>query len=78
GGAQYLYTLRGVIYHGNDHFTARIITREGDIWYHDGMLTGSELIPDGTLASRVDLTTCRSRVAIVAVYALISTIGMNV
>ncbi|KAF8874336.1 hypothetical protein BD779DRAFT_1476546 [Infundibulicybe gibba] len=32
---QYSYILRGIIYHGNDHFTARVITEGGGVWYHD-------------------------------------------
>ncbi|KAF8880327.1 hypothetical protein BD779DRAFT_1422597, partial [Infundibulicybe gibba] len=33
------YALRGVIYHGHGHFTARVITADGIVWYHDGMDT---------------------------------------
>ena len=34
------YTLRGLIYFGNFHFTSRVIEGSGDIWYNDGMTTG--------------------------------------
>jgi len=31
------YTLAAVIYYGNQHFTAQIVTRDGRIWFYDGM-----------------------------------------
>lgn len=34
--------LRGVIYYGSYHFTARLIDLQSNIWYHDGMLTGTQ------------------------------------
>lgn len=33
-----VYRLAGIIYHGFNHFTARFIQHNGDIWYYDGML----------------------------------------
>ena len=41
--------LRGIVYHGNNHFTSRIISSEGHIWFHDGMSTGSTCEDDGYL-----------------------------
>ena len=38
-----------VIYHGGFHFTARIITAEGQVWYNDGMTTGNSSQYDGNL-----------------------------
>ena len=35
------YMLKGVIYHGANHFVARIVDSQGWIWYHDGMVTGN-------------------------------------
>ena len=34
-GIQYLFKLRGVIYFSQNHFTSRVITRSGQIWFHD-------------------------------------------
>ncbi|KAJ7120527.1 hypothetical protein C8R43DRAFT_883521 [Mycena crocata] len=45
------YNLRAIIYHGENHFTSRIIKPSGQIWYHDGILTGGECKPDGMLSS---------------------------
>ena len=36
-GIQYLFKLRGVIYFSQNHFTSRVITQSGQIWFHDGM-----------------------------------------
>jgi hypothetical protein len=38
------YSLRGIVYYSNHHFTSRFVTGTGMIWFHDGMLTGSSLI----------------------------------
>jgi hypothetical protein len=38
------YSLRGIIYFENNHFTARVITRTGMVWFHDGMFTGRSLL----------------------------------
>jgi len=33
--------LKGVVYYGNYHYTSRIIDSDKNIWFHDGMTTGS-------------------------------------
>ena len=33
--------VRGLIYHGNFYFTSHIIGNYNNVWYHDGMTTGS-------------------------------------
>ena len=38
------YVLRGVIYFYNNHFTERVVTSTGMIWYHDGIFTGRSLV----------------------------------
>ncbi|KAF8229950.1 hypothetical protein L208DRAFT_1284215, partial [Tricholoma matsutake] len=38
------YHLRGIIYYAAEHFTARVITGSGMVWYHDGLLTGQSLV----------------------------------
>ncbi|KAK7017230.1 hypothetical protein R3P38DRAFT_3320577 [Favolaschia claudopus] len=54
------YMLRGVLYAGGNHFTSRIVTESGDIWYHDGIETGSKLITEGNLHTKTAkfLNTC--------------------
>jgi hypothetical protein len=50
------YNLRGVIYFSCEHFTSRIITNNGMIWFHDGIFTGSRLIHEPTNISSVPVT----------------------
>ncbi|KAJ6532494.1 hypothetical protein B0H19DRAFT_896463, partial [Mycena capillaripes] len=38
--------LRGIIYRGQNHFTCRFIGRDGRVWFHDGIFTRSNCIPD--------------------------------
>lgn len=35
------YILKGIIYSNGDHFTARLIDEELNVWYHDGQVTRS-------------------------------------
>jgi hypothetical protein len=44
GGLHRRYTLRGVIYFSGEHFTSRVITRSGMVWFHDGIFTGGSLV----------------------------------
>ena len=41
-GSQLKYTLRGIIYHGSNHFTCRYLDEQGRSWTIDG-LTVSEM-----------------------------------
>ena len=33
--------VRGLIYYGNFHYTSHIIGNDNNVWYHNGMTTGS-------------------------------------
>ena len=63
--------LRGIVYHGSNHFTSRIISSEGDIWFHDGIATGKSCEDDGHLSttSNQDLKSCKGRQLVLAIYA---------
>ncbi|KAF9455951.1 hypothetical protein BDZ94DRAFT_1135828, partial [Collybia nuda] len=63
------YCLRGIIYYGDNHFTARYITSGGQIWFHDGMITGQSMRYEGMLNSQLDLYTCQSKTAVSALYS---------
>src|ERR1700736_6350351 len=39
-GETVVLDVRGLIYHGDFHFTSRIIGADGIVWYHDGITTG--------------------------------------
>ena len=47
------YDLRGVIYYAADHFTTRVITSSGMVWYHDGLLTGRSLVYEGMAPTQI-------------------------
>lgn len=70
-GDQRHYTLKGIIYYGNEHFTSRIISNDNMVWYHDGMTTGPHMVPQGPLSTISNLMTCRNRHASVAIYTLL-------
>ena len=61
--SQIRYVLRGVIYFDNHHFTERVITSTGMIWYHDGIFTGPSLVFESQ-----DLTSITMENAVMAFY----------
>ena len=61
------YRLRGIIYFGHHHFTSRFVSHHEVVWYHDGLVTGSSLINEGTLES-VDLSRRGSLVVTATLY----------
>jgi hypothetical protein len=63
--------LRGIVYHGNNHFTSRIVSLDNQVWYHDGMTTGRSCISDGLLNDVCDagLRMCQQGSLVLAVYA---------
>jgi hypothetical protein len=67
-----VYTLRGIIYLGNFHFTSRIITSDNIVWYHDGIETKNICIREDTLQilNYDELQQCNGRNATLLVYAL--------
>ena len=63
--------LRGIVYHGDNHFTSRIISPGGDIWFHDGITTKSSCESDGHFNTTSDkqLKNCKGKSLVLAVYA---------
>jgi hypothetical protein len=63
--------LRGIVYHGQYHFTSRIITAQKQVWYHDGMITGNSCSRDTDLTqlSDHDIRHCKNRNLVLAIYA---------
>ena len=55
----YKYNLAGIVYYRNEHFVSNVITADKQVWYYDGITTGSQLIYSGSLLSCPQLTTCR-------------------
>src|ERR1700732_2364800 len=63
--------VRGLIYHGDFHFTSHIIGNDNNVWYHDGMTTGSTCKSEGDfdIFSTKKLLKCRGKRLILVVYA---------
>ena len=71
GDQRTVLKLRGLIYFGDIHFTSRIISDDGTIWYHDVMVTGGTTVLDGRLDEMTPkaLLTCRGKKLEIALYA---------
>jgi hypothetical protein len=63
--------LRGLVYFGNFHFTSRVISTEGDIWYSDGKDLGRTCLADGhsSLMHKEDWQTCKNNTLLLSIYA---------
>ena len=70
-GETVVLEVRGLIYHGDFHFTSRIIGTDGIVWYHDGMTTGSSCENEGDFDkfSSKKLLKCKRKKLILVVYA---------
>ena len=62
--------LKGLVYHGDYHFTSRIIDNSGNIWFHDGMTTGKIALKEGKFGSvsQPNLKECRNKQLCLALY----------
>ena len=69
-GIQYLFKLRGVIYFSQNHFTSRVITQSGQIWFHDGMTLQHSMRYEGLLDTELcpDIFYSNGGNAILAIY----------
>lgn len=55
--------LHGVIYFLGEHFTSRVITSNGMVWFHDRLFTGNSLV-----YKFVDISSIRLEDSTLAVY----------
>jgi uncharacterized protein DUF6570/helitron helicase-like protein/PIF1-like helicase len=62
------YNLAGVVYYKEEHFVSNVITADNQLWFYDGLTSGSHLVYSGSLASCQQLTTCRGGSASAAFY----------
>jgi hypothetical protein len=61
--------LAGVVYYGQQHFTAQIILSDGQIWFYDGITTGRSLVYSGSIHQNPpDMSHCRGKQASTAIY----------
>ncbi|KAJ7153845.1 hypothetical protein C8R46DRAFT_897874 [Mycena filopes] len=73
GGKREILRLRGIIYGGQGHFTCRYVQRQGQMWFHDGITTGSSCLRESMLQDvddRLRLHRCGEKAAIAVLYAL--------
>ncbi|KAF8875566.1 hypothetical protein BD779DRAFT_1450037, partial [Infundibulicybe gibba] len=63
------YNLRGVIYYGGQHFTARLITTNGVVWYYDGIRDESPVVWEASATTLLDMYQCGLQTAILTIYA---------
>src|SRR5882724_7842651 len=70
-GETVVLDVRGLIYHGDFHFTSHIIRTDGNVWYHDGMTSRSSCENEGDFDkfSSKNLLKCRGKKLILVVYA---------
>ncbi|KAJ6458942.1 hypothetical protein C8R47DRAFT_994903 [Mycena vitilis] len=64
--------LRGIVYGGQSHFTCRLIGKDGKMWFHDGITTGRDCIPEVNFQSLPDklvLHRCGEKKAVCVLYA---------
>jgi hypothetical protein len=65
-----IYGLQGIVYYGDSHFTARVVSKNGMVWFHDGIATGQSLLYEGTILTFTgSFNLCRGKEAAVVVYA---------
>ena len=66
-----LLYLKGIIDYGENHFTSRIISKDGKIWFNNGITTRGKSIEEGHLSTITDknLRKCKGKDLILAVYA---------
>jgi hypothetical protein len=64
------YRLVGLLYFGGFHFTSRIISPDGDVWYHDGMQTGNNFKSQGhrKFMNDEDWQACEGRKLVMSIY----------
>ena len=62
--------VRGLIYHGDFHFTSCVIGNDNNVWYHDGMITGSTCENEGDFDSfsTKKLLKCKGKRLLLVVY----------
>ena len=70
GDSLVVFGLKGVVYHGDFHYTARVCT-DGSVWFHDGMVSGRECTYEKKLTefTGLELSTCKAKSATLVLYA---------
>lgn len=64
------YSLVGLIYHGAEHFTARLFDRRKNVWRYDGMADGGAVVHEGKTDTINDLRILNGREVCFALYTM--------
>ena len=69
-GPSTIVPIRGIIYLGGFHFTARVITPGKKVFYHDGQTTGNQVEYEGNLDefSEKELYKYKDKIAVAVIY----------
>ncbi|KAJ6574183.1 hypothetical protein B0H19DRAFT_935138 [Mycena capillaripes] len=65
-------SLCGIIYGGEGHFTYRYVKKGGEMWFHDGITTGGDCLPEvgiHRVQDRLILRRCGEKKAVAVIYA---------
>jgi hypothetical protein len=69
------YVLAAVVYYAHEHFTSQVITRDGRVWFYDGMAVARQNTPTlehvGSINMSFDMQSCRGGSPCLALYARI-------
>ena len=70
-GTSALLPLKGVVYLGQNHFTAQIIDANKNIWFYDGITTKSSCKLYNTMTNTTEkqLMMCDTKQAVLVIYA---------
>ncbi|KAJ7933431.1 hypothetical protein B0H13DRAFT_1856207 [Mycena leptocephala] len=64
--------MRGMIYGGQGHFTCRVVGKDGSMFFHDGITTGRNCIPEvnvRTVQDKLLLQKCGEKTVVCVIYA---------
>ena len=63
--------LRGIVYHGHNHYTCRIIDVDKSVWFHDGITTGKYMSKENSSDNNDSMffNTCQGREVTLLVYS---------
>ena len=74
GNHCHTYILVAVIYYGSQHFTSQLVTRDGRLWFYDGITIADPSIEPtlelvGSIQSQPSMNMCEGRRACAIIYA---------
>ena len=70
-GTSALLPLKGIVYLGQNHFTAQIVDAKKNIWFYDGITTKLSCKLQNTMKNTTEkqLMMCNTKQAVLVIYA---------